>query len=179
MAQKLAEHFKTLWVPEYGRDYWVKKSGLEGPFGAWKTDEFIHVATEQQKLEDELARSCSGLLICDTDALATSIWHERYVGSRSDEVRQIAARSSYPLYFLTDCDIPFVQDGTRDGEHIRPWMTRRFQEELSSIGANWKLLTGDIDRRLNQAIGEIESLLLRKPTSLPDPTQIDSQRPVP
>jgi HTH-type transcriptional regulator, transcriptional repressor of NAD biosynthesis genes len=179
MAQKLAEHFKTLWVPEYGRDYWVKKSGLEGPFGTWKTDEFVHIATEQQKLEDELARSCSGLLVCDTDALATSIWHERYVGSRSDEVRQIAARRSYPLYFLTDCDIPFVQDGTRDGEQIRTWMTRRFQEELSRIGANWKLLTGDIDRRLNQAIGEIESLLLRKPTSLPDPTQIDSQRPVP
>jgi len=69
----------------------------------------------QQADEDAAAR----LLICDTDALATSIWHERYFGTTSREVARLAAARSYALYILTGDDIPFVQDGIRDGQHIR------------------------------------------------------------
>ena len=171
MARLLAEHFHTQWVPEYGRDYWVRKIETEGLDSTWKTEEFIHIAFEQQTLEDDLAEKCSGLLICDTDALATSIWHERYVGYPSRQVIDIARRRSYPLCLLTDCDIPFVQDGTRDGEHKRIWMTQRFKEELTAAGATWKLLSGSIDQRMEVAVREIESVVARRPTSLPALTQ--------
>jgi NadR type nicotinamide-nucleotide adenylyltransferase len=176
MARMLAEHFHTLWVPEYGRDHWVEKMEREGLESSWKTEEFVHIATEQQRLEDAYARRCSGLLVCDTDALATSIWHERYVGFCSHDVREIAKRRSYALYLLTDCDIPFIQDGTRDGEHKREWMTRRFKEELTANACTWKLLSGTIQQRMNAAIAEIEAVVARRPTSL-DPKQTDTPLP--
>ena len=44
------------------------------------------------------------------------------------------ARSHRPdVYLLTSDDIPFVQDGLRDGGHIRARMTARFREELDKF----------------------------------------------
>ena len=70
-------------------------------------------------MEDALARQANRILISDTDALATGIWHERYLSKKSAEVEAIAASHRHDLYLLTDCDLPFVQDGLRDGESIR------------------------------------------------------------
>ena len=57
----------------------------------WRSDEFTFIAIEQARMEDALATLANKVLICDTDPFATSIWHERYMGAPSDEVRAIAA----------------------------------------------------------------------------------------
>jgi nicotinamide riboside kinase len=110
-------------------------------------------------LEAKAARQANRLMICDTNAMATGIWHERYIGTRSVEVDEIAAAHSTSLYVLTDCDIPFVQDGLRDGEGIRRWMTERFEEELAQLGVPWMKVIGNPEQRLDAAVQKIESLL--------------------
>src|SRR5881227_1635745 len=80
---------------------------------AWRdvylqTMEFVHIAREQCRREDEAARQANRLLFCDTDAFATTLWHERYVGRPSPAVAAIAAGCHPDLYMLTDVDIPFV-----------------------------------------------------------------------
>jgi len=161
LATALAEHYKTLWVPEYGRDYCqnllVKGIPLDGY--PWKTEEFIHIAQAQQAREDEYARRCNRVLICDTDALATGIWHERYRGTASEAVRCIAGSRSYALDVLTDCDISVVQDGLRDGEHVRQWMTRRFREELQARTTKWVCVSGTHQERMEVAVAAINGFL--------------------
>jgi NadR type nicotinamide-nucleotide adenylyltransferase len=161
LAQQLAEHYRTVWVPEYGRLYTerLKHGGINTFVYHWRTEEFIHIARQQIKDEDRLARQANRVLICDTDALATAIWHQRYVGTWSAEVEEIASRRNYDLYLLTDCDIPFEQDGIRDGEHIRVWMTRRFTEELTKRSCRWVLIKGSREHRLKRAVEEIDKLL--------------------
>jgi len=83
------------------------------------------------------AREANRILICDTDVLATGIWHERYMGCRSPDVEAIAASHRHDLYLLTGCDLPFVQDGLRDGETIRQWMTKRFEDVLTECVLRW------------------------------------------
>jgi NadR type nicotinamide-nucleotide adenylyltransferase len=163
MAQALALHYETVWVPEYGRDYWVGKVAREGAESPWRTEEFVHIAQTQNAWEDRLAREANRLLICDTDAFATSIWHERYVGTRSPEVLALSARRHHDLYLLTGDEIPFVQDGTRDGEHLRHWMHQRFQEELEARDLPYLLLTGSHEARLQQAVAAIDALLASSP----------------
>jgi hypothetical protein len=51
------------------------------------------------------------VLICDTNAFATVLWHRRYMGHHSQAVAEIARRARCDLYFLTGDEIPFVQDG--------------------------------------------------------------------
>ena len=159
LAQELAAHFQTCWVPEYGREYSERKLAAEGGYD-FRTEEFAHIAARQCELEDEAARRAHKVLICDTDAFATSIWHRRYMGVRSPEVERIVAGQRRPdLYLLTDIDTPFVQDGTRDGEHVREWMHEVFVEELRAQSRTFRAVSGTRDERLRQAVGYIEALL--------------------
>jgi nicotinamide riboside kinase len=98
--------------------------------------------------------------VCDTDAFATGVWHERYVGARDPEVEAIAEPPApFHLYLLTDPDdVPFVDDGVRDGEHIRRWMTERFAARLDESGRRWRWLRGDRERRREAALTAISAL---------------------
>jgi NadR type nicotinamide-nucleotide adenylyltransferase len=161
LARELAEYYQTVWVPEYGRTYTerLKDGGIKTSVYHWKTEEFVHIAKQQLKDEDRLAKEANRVLICDTDALATAIWHQRYVGTWSKKVELVANRRRYDLYLLTDCDIPFQPDGVRDGRHIRTWMTKRFTEELTKRSARWVLIKGSREKRLRKAVEEVDALL--------------------
>lgn len=148
----------SVWVEEYGRQYWVEKMSRPDD-QTWRTEEFVHIASEQCRLEDEAARQANRILICDTDAFATSIWHERYMGCRSAGLEAIAATRHYDLYPLTDADIPFVQDGTRDGKHIRHAMHERFKVRLQEANRPYLLLSGPHEERLHTAIAAIDAML--------------------
>jgi NadR type nicotinamide-nucleotide adenylyltransferase len=165
LARDLAEHYRTVWVPEYGRTYCeaLATSGVDLWNYQWQSAEFLHIAYTQCELEEKLAREANRILICDTDALATGIWHERYMKTRSLEVESIAAARKYDLYVLTDCDIPFVQDGLRDGEAIRRWMTVRFEERLIERQLPWIKVSGPPEKRLTFAVESIDRLLLCNP----------------
>src|SRR5262245_43473794 len=69
LAQRLAAHYDTLWVPEYGRDY-TEARKVAGARYEWKSPEFIHIATKQQEHEDMVAQQARRVIFCDTDALA-------------------------------------------------------------------------------------------------------------
>ena len=54
---------------------------------------------------------------------------------------------------------PFVQDGIRDGEHIRSRMHQDFETQLRAQNVPWALLRGSREARLNQAVRLIDALL--------------------
>ncbi len=168
LARSLAEHYQTEWVPEYGRE--LSELKLQRGETEWCSEEFIEVAREQSRREDAAARRCNRLLICDTNAFATVLWHRRYMGTYNEEVAQIANARRYDLYLLTGDEIPFVQDGTRDGEHIRHRMHEWFVAALEKQTVPWVLLRGPQKQRLGQAIREITGLstsnLIYKPATI-------------
>jgi nicotinamide riboside kinase len=108
----------------------------------------VVIARRQQELEDEAATRARGWLFCDTDALATALWHERYLGTRATEVEAIAAQRTYDLFVLCDIDVPFERDGVRFGEMDRPAMHRRFVEELDRRPEPWILASGPLEQRV-------------------------------
>ena len=160
LAAALAERLGTTWVPEYGREWTaVRPGGLESP---WHSAEFDLVAQAQARLEDDAARSAPRpVVVCDTDVLATSVWHERYVGRRSPSVEALAATRRPDLYLLTAVDIPFVDDGMRDGEHLREWMHERFLAVLADQPVPWAVVSGSHEQRLATGIREVEGVLAR------------------
>lgn len=159
LSEKLAEHYQTNLVPEYGREYCAEKWKDGNITDDWSSDEFVAIATEQSRREDYAARAANKVLICDTDPFATSIWHERYLNKRNIEVETIANSRRYDLYLLTSDDIPFIQDGFRDGQHIRHWMHKRFIEALTETNRPWVLVSGTLDERISQAVRRIDDVL--------------------
>lgn len=159
LAAMLAQHYQTNWVPEFGREYWERKvAGLsmDGPLPGWTSDEFLAIATEQQRRENEAARSANRVLICDTNAWATGLWHERYLDHRDAAVDAIGAANRAHLYLLTEPDFPFVQDGYRDGESIRLAMHKRFVECLRRTDTPVVRLAGTLENRLAIATAAID-----------------------
>jgi NadR type nicotinamide-nucleotide adenylyltransferase len=162
LAELLAKQFETVWVAEYGREYSEQKMAgydINGPLPPWSSDEFVAIAKEQQRRESQAARTAKKVLICDTNAFATGLWHERYMGARCPDVDAIGARDKVDLYLLGETEIPFVQDGVRDGERIREWMHGRFVEELSKLTVPTIRLRGSRDSRLAEASTAIRRLL--------------------
>ena len=164
-------HGLTRWVPEHGRPYTIDKLGAARAWAGvagttmptmnelvWTSDEFVSIARTQNELEDAASRIGGPVLMCDTDSFATSIWHERYLGARLAEVDALAR--PHPLYLLTHHDdVPFAQDGIRDGESIRGWMTNRFIEALAESGRRTVVLRGSHDERVAAGLAAIDDVL--------------------
>lgn len=159
LSQALAKHYRTVWAPEYGRLY---SEGLICTDHIWNSPEFSHIAKAQQDMENQLAGESNGLLICDTNAFATRLWHERYVGDMYTPVDQLAAQDKVDLYILTDVDIPFVDDGLRDGEHIRHSMHTRFIQELQNQPVPFVIVSGSVEERLKTCLPLIDKLIKEK-----------------
>lgn len=162
LTKDLAHHYGTEWVPEYGREFTERlvRDGTAMKAIQWSDDDFELIAKSQHGLEDAAALKAGPVLICDTDALATCVWQERYRGRSTSPVELLAASRSYALYLLT-CpeEVPFEQDGYRDGEHVRSWMTKRFEQRLETRSEPWLALRGSHEMRLAAATAAIDSVL--------------------
>ncbi|WP_020471675.1 AAA family ATPase [Zavarzinella formosa] len=160
LATDLAAEFNTIWLPEYGREYWEQKMARGEP-NIWVTQEFAVIAREQCRRENAAACRANRVLICDTDAFVTRVWHHRYMCGWSPEVDAIVAAHRRPdLYLLTDVNTPFEQDGTRDGELIRDWMNQMFVEQLVAHNLPFVALTGTKSERLATATAAIQKLMM-------------------
>lgn len=153
LAEKLAHHFNTVFVEEYGRTYCEK-------FGMDSTElDFAHVAGGQLYHEDEKALEANGILFCDTDLIVTQIWSEVYFEGKcqpwifwADHARR------YDLFLLCAPDIPWVNDGLREFEDKRHWMFERLQQELESRGLNFEIIQGQFEERTVLAIQAVEGI---------------------
>ena len=82
-----------------------------------------------------------------------------------------AAARRPALYLLTDHEgVPFEDDGLRDGEHLRAWMTGRFRAELAGCGVPVVELHR-VARRAAGAGGAACDDLLAAGWSLADPSR--------
>lgn len=148
LARALADALHTPWVPEVGRSYTeaILTDGAE-----WRDDDFHRIGELQQAYEYALAARSNGVIVCDTNAVATQLWQRRYLGYITPKMRSIAANDKADLYIITGDEIPFVQDGIRDGEHIRHQMHQWFVEHISGCGVPYLEVTGPHDERLSKA----------------------------
>lgn len=153
LSEKLAKHYKTTFVEEYGRTY------CEG-IGMDLTElDFAHIAGGHLLKEDEASRNANKVLICDTDLIVTQIWAEIFLGYCPQWIIEMSHQRKYDLYILLKPDVPWVDDGTRAFEDIRKSQFERLQEELESRNCNYVIIEGDFEERFEKAVFEIDKLL--------------------
>jgi NadR type nicotinamide-nucleotide adenylyltransferase len=184
VARLLAEHYRgrggawarTPCVAEYGREYTLIKwdaaraaaraAGLPEPSLeeiTWERGDFDVVAREQTRLESLAARSGAPLVICDTDAFATSVWERRYLGDQARGLQPWASDElpRHDRYLLTSHEgVPWHDDGLREGDlRVRAEMTEWFAVALTRAGHSWVLVTGTLQERLRLAIRSVDLAL--------------------
>ena len=188
VSQELAEHYRarggiwsrTGWVGEYGREYtdlkWAAEKDAAHRLGrplpeldtmVWDHHDFDRVGKEQTAAEERTARTGSPVLICDTDAFATTIWERRYLGENARPAPDWARAPQLPrrhLYLLTDHDgVPWVDDGLREGDlAVRAAMTGWFADALTAAGHSWVLLSGSLEERVRLAVRTVDQVLAQR-----------------
>lgn len=158
LAQQLAAHYQTEWVPEYAREYLQEKWDREQK--TCEPEDLLPIAEGQMRLENELAKKADKILICDTDLLETKVYSEAYyVGSCDPVLDKYALLNQYDLYLLTDIDVPWEKDDLRDKPNERQHMFNFFKSALEQNNREFVILSGDKPTRLRNAIAHIDKLL--------------------
>ncbi len=158
LSQDLADHYDTLWVPEYAREYLQDKWDREQK--TCEPHDLLPIAEGQMRLENEFTKKVDQLLICDTDLLETMVYSEAYYLGYSDPLlKKFALENTYDLYLLTYIDTPWVKDDLRDKPGEREKMYHYFKGTLEKFERNFIILKGDRKTRLEEAVKHIDKQL--------------------
>ncbi|PWG81098.1 AAA family ATPase [Pararcticibacter amylolyticus] len=153
ISQQLADHYNTVWVPEYAREYCSK---LKEPC-SWQDE--INMFNGQLELESRLIKKANKILICDTTFLTVKIWCDFSFGKSPDEVLEELPRHPYDLYLLMDTDLPWEDDPLRDFPHLREYFMDIWHKELHALNARYAVIQGDNTTRFNNAVSFVNKYL--------------------
>ncbi|MBA2248984.1 MAG: ATP-binding protein [Chitinophagaceae bacterium] len=161
LCARLAEHYKTAWVPEYARHF------LEVNGTAYTYDTLLEIAKGQVREEDAIAKKMPGvqtqlsapvsktpgLLFVDTDLYVIKVWSEFVFGKcHSWILNQIAVRK-YDLYLLCNVDLPWIKDALR--EYPDPATRKKlyffYKDIMVNQSLSWIDIRGSYDQRFTIA----------------------------
>jgi len=153
MAAYLANHYNTVWVPEFSRSYCEK---LTAP-PTWQDE--VNMFYGQLALEASILPKANKLLICDTTFLTVKIWSEYTFGKSPQEVLDELPKHPYDLYLLLDIDMPWEDDPLRDFPELRGHFMEVWQKELKDLNARFVLISGTGNDRYENAVAAIDEFL--------------------
>lgn len=154
LSEQLAEHYNTIWVPEYARQY------IEELPRPYEQHDLLAIAEGQLSLEDERAALANKILICDTDLHVIRVWSEhKYHGCDPLILAYIACRK-YDLYLLTYVDIPWQEDPQREypDPQMREYFYKVYKDIVMASGVPWVEIKGNFEERLATAVSAIDAL---------------------
>ena len=153
MSAYLANHYQTVWVPEFAREYCEKLT--EPP--TWQDE--VNMFYGQLALEAEIAPKANKLLMCDTTFITVKIWSDYTFGRSPQEVLDELPVHPYDLYLLLDVDLPWEEDPLRDFPHLREHFMQVWHRELQALNANYIVISGEGKVRYEVAIRAIDEFI--------------------
>jgi len=153
ISAQLANHYNTVWVPEYAREYCT---ALTKPCN-WQDE--INMFKGQLEMEKQYLPKANKILICDTTFITVKIWSEHMFGNSPQEVLDELPRHPYDLYLLMNIDLAWQEDPLRDFPHEREYFMKIWHKELKALNANYHIISGTDEERLKYAIKKMDEFL--------------------
>nr|WP_314859341.1 ATP-binding protein [uncultured Undibacterium sp.] len=145
LAQALATHFKTLWVPEYLREFVEKNERVPC------SDDQLLIAKTQMERENAAANQASTWLFCDTTPMMTALYSHLYFDELDPELMAMDLVHNYQFTVVTAPDFPWTPDGL---QRESPQVRQQVHEELISIlderEIPFMLVEGSVESRVQQ-----------------------------
>jgi NadR type nicotinamide-nucleotide adenylyltransferase len=150
LSEELADHFQTVWVPEYARTY------LKDLKRKYTLQDILLIAQEQFKQEQELLKTASRFIFADTELIVAKVWCMDVFTTCPDWIAETADNYPYDLYLLTFPDLPWEEDPLRENPHRRMYFYDWYELELKKANASYTIITGVGEPRLKNAISAVE-----------------------
>ena len=146
MAEALARLLDTVWMPEYGREFWNQHQRER----RLSPDQLVELAEEHLAREEALLVEANRYLFTDTNALTTFVFGDYYHGYVDPRLAELgsAAERRYDLLFVCDTDIPYDDTWDRSGEGNRQVFQKRILADLHRRRVPYLLLSGNLQRRI-------------------------------
>lgn len=156
LAARLAQHYRTTWVPEYLREFVEREARV--PVAA----DQIHIARMQVARERAAMAQARRYLFCDTTPLMTAVYSRHYFGGIDAELAALAAAHTYDITLVCAPELPWVPDGLmREPDDVSGAVSALLFEELAARGIPYTVLSGSAGERLRKV-----ELTLGRPATL-------------
>ena len=149
LARDLAAYFRTVWVPEYSREY------LESLGRRYGYEDLEPIARGQAAGEDRYALAARRFLFCDTDMLVMKVWAEYRFGRCPSYILDALKNRPYDLHVLCSPGIPWEYDPLRENPGEREELYRIYLAELIRMGAGFIEVDGSPRERVLQVVGRL------------------------
>ncbi|NHN29423.1 AAA family ATPase [Paenibacillus agricola] len=153
LAAALADTYQTVWMPEYGREYWAQHQQDR----RLAPEQLVEIAEGHIEREDALCMEANRYLIVDTNAITTSLFAHYYHGAALPRLTELAhlAATRYDLVFLCETDIPYDNTWDRSGEVHREVFQKQMKADLLQRKIPFIPLSGS----LGQRVAKVEAVL--------------------
>ena len=145
LAARLAADYGTLWMPEYGREYWERHQVAR----RLSPGQLVEIAEGHLEREEAMVAEADTYLFTDTNALTTATFARYYHGTAPARLEELAgeAPSRYDLTFVCGTDIPYDDTWDRSGDVNRQAFQRQVIGDLCARKVPFVLLEGSVDQR--------------------------------
>ena len=154
LSKQLAQHYNTLWVPEYAREY-LEQTGV-----SYLYEDLLVIAREQRQREEMLSGHTKELLFIDTDLQVIKVWSEFVFNKCHSWILNQVAQSNYDLYLLCNVDLPWVADNLREYPdlHTRLILYQYYKDIMINQSVPWVEISGNYEGRLMKAITAVDNI---------------------
>lgn len=161
LCEALARRYQTVWMPEYGREYWERHAANR----RLTPEQLVEIAEGHLHREEAHLFESNRCLFTDTNAITTLLFAYYYHGSALPRLEQLAdaAATRYARVFVCGDDIPYEDTWDRSGDTNRREMQQRTLDELSRRRIPFIELRGSIDER----VAKVEAVLGLTPALTP------------
>jgi len=159
LCSLLAAHYKTIWCPEFARQY-LLDNGTDYSF-----EDLATIAKGQLELEEKYllevnhpeSSTQNPTLFLDTDMYVMKVWCEFVFGKCHQFILDEIKTRKYDLYLLCNIDLPWAKDELREypDEKPRQELFAIYQNILFNQTTPWHLISGTNEERLQNAIHAI------------------------
>jgi HTH-type transcriptional regulator, transcriptional repressor of NAD biosynthesis genes len=148
ITRKLADEYSTVWMPEYGREYWENNQVNR----RLSLEQLVEIAEGHLDRENELLCQANQYMFTDTNAITTFMFSLYYYQSAHNRLVELAnlAQSRYDLVFLCDVDIPYDDTWDRSGDVNRKVFQKQIIGNLLARKIPFIVLRGDLETRISK-----------------------------
>lgn len=150
LAKQLADHYKTVWVPEYSREYLKQTKGL------YHEKDLVQILEGQIEAENKLITKANKFLFCDTDPLVIWIWSKVKYGKVDPRIEKALQDQKYDLYLLTRPDLPWERDKLRESEGLLNQHFEIYLQKLEEFDFPYVIISGNGNDRLKCAVDSLK-----------------------
>ena len=155
MAEKLAKHFKTAFVPEMARE--IIEKTVDCTFDDLHKVADLHAKTILSKIS-----TANKLLFVDTDLIITKSYAQ-YLFNKELIVEQwIEEANQFDLYLFMEPDGEYIQDGTRLSVKERNALSNHHKTCFENAGISLVAISGNWEERFKKAITVTEQICFNK-----------------